>query len=324
MMRPVFWCMALCSSCLVLAVQAATTGDMTLVPVKVSAHAYYVEGELGLASGANQGFNSNAGFVVTDDGIVVVDALGTPALGRALIDAIRKVSSKPIKRVIVTHYHADHFYGLQSFKEIGVEVWAHQEAREYLENAEAPRRLAQRRADLFPWVDESTRIVPPDAYLQGDTEFTLGGLHFDVVYLGPAHSPEDIAVVVREDRVVFAGDIIVAGRIPFVGDADSKRWLAAIDRLLALKPMMLVVGHGKASVDPVKDLQVTKEYLVYLRSAMGKAVADFVPFDEAFGATDWSRFSKLPAFGAANHINAYGTYLTMERESLQSTQPNTD
>ena len=304
--------------------QAAATSDITLVPIKVSAHAYYVEGELGLASAANQGFNSNAGFVVTDDSIVVVDALGTPALGQALIDAIHKVSSKPIKRVIVTHYHADHFYGLQSFKKIGVEVWAHKEAREYLENSEAPRRLAQRRADLFPWVDEFTRIVPPDAYLDGDTEFTLGGLHFDVVYLGPAHSPEDIAVVVREDSVVFAGDIIVAGRIPFIGDADSKRWLAAIDRLVALKPMMLIVGHGKASVDPVKDLPVTKEYLLYLRSAMGRAVDDFVPFDEAYEATDWNRFAKLPAFDAANRINAYGTYLTMERESLQSRQPNND
>jgi hypothetical protein len=90
-----------------------------------------------------------------------------------------------------------------------------------------------------------------------------------------------------------------------------------MDRLLALKPTIMVTGHGKVSTDPASDLRLTRDYLLYLRETMGKAVEDFVPFDEAYRKTDWSRFSPVPAFEAANRINAYGTYLLMERESLQ-------
>jgi len=101
-----------------------------------------------------------------------------------------------------------------------------------------------------------------------------------------------------------------------VGEADSRLWLRQIERLLELKPRVIVTGHGEVSRDPERDLGLTRDYLLYLREAMGKAVADFVPFDEAYAKTDWSRFAKLPAFEAANRVNAYGTYLLMERESL--------
>ena len=287
-----------------------------LVPVEVAPQVYFVQGQSGVASAENEGFNANAGFVVTGEGVVVVDALGTPALGAALLEAIRKITPKPVKRVIVTHYHADHFYGLAPFKAAGAEIWAHRDALRYLEGEEAPRRLVQRARDLFPWVDESMPLVRADLWLDGDTSFRLGGVQFDVRHFGPAHSPEDLIVAVPAKGVVFSGDILFAGRIPFVGDADSRQWLDRIDRLLAMKPGVLVTGHGEASRDPGRDLALTREYLVYLREAMGKAVEDFTPFEEAYAKTDWSRFSQVPAFAAANRVNAYGTYLTMERELL--------
>jgi glyoxylase-like metal-dependent hydrolase (beta-lactamase superfamily II) len=296
---------------------AAATGPIALQPVKVSEHAWYVQGQPGVASPANQGFNSNAGFVVTPEGVVVIDALGTPALGRALLRAIRGVTDKPIKRVIITHYHADHFYGLAAFKQAGAEVWAHQEAREYLESGEGAQRLEQRRRDLKPWVDDMNAMVPPDHWLDADTSFTLGGIGFDLIYMGPAHAPDDLVVVVRNDKLLFSGDILFSGRVPFVGNADSRRWLATMDRLLALKPAVMVPGHGPVSRDPAADLVFTRDYLLYLRQAMGRAVEDMVPFEDAYRQTDWKRFEKVPAFDAANRINAYGTYLLMERESLQ-------
>src|SRR6188768_3280696 len=282
-----------------------------LSPIKVTDRTYYVQGKPGLASAANEGFNSNAGFVVTDDGVVVVDALGTVPLGQALVKAIRKVTDKPIRRVIVTHYHADHFYGLKPLKDAGAEVWAHRDGRQYLESGEGALRLEQRSRDLFPWVEPGMALVGADRWLERDESFTLGGVRFDLHHLGPAHSPEDLIVVVPSEGVIFSGDILSAGRIPFVGEADSKQWLGRIDRLLALKPVLMVTGHGQASRDPVKDLALTRDYLTYLRAAMGKAVDDLVPFDEIYARTDWSRFAKVPAFDAANRINAYGTYLLM-------------
>jgi len=79
----------------------------------------------------------------------------------------------------------------------------------------------------------------------------------------------------------------------------------------------MVTGHGAVSRDPQKDLALTRDYLMYVREVMGKAVEDLTPFEEAYAKTDWSRFAKVPAFDAANRINAYGTYLLMEREALQ-------
>jgi glyoxylase-like metal-dependent hydrolase (beta-lactamase superfamily II) len=288
-----------------------------LVPVKVTERVYYVQGEPGLATAANEGYNSNAGFVITDDGVVVIDALGTPALGEALLKAIGTVTPKPVKLVILTHYHADHFYGLEPMKKAGAKIWAHRAALEYLDSGEGQKRLEQRARDLFPWVDADMLLIRADLWLDGDTSFRQGGVQFDLYRFGPAHSPEDLVIVVPGERVMFSGDILFTGRIPFVGEADSKAWLERIARLIALGPTLMVTGHGEASHNPQKDLALTRDYLTYLRATMGKAVEDFVPFEEAYARTDWSRFAKVPAFDAANRVNAYGTYLLMERESLQ-------
>ncbi len=287
-----------------------------LTPQKIARDVYMVQGKPGVASQENHGFNSNAGFVVTSDGVVVIDALGTPALGQGLVNAIRKITGKPIRTVIVTHYHADHFYGLQAFKQAGAQIWAHAAAREYLDGSEGAARLVQRRRDLAPWVNENTRLVAADKWLDGNTSFKMGGTHFDIVHLGPAHSPEDVIVIVREAGVIFTGDILFTGRIPFVGGADSKSWLKTFSTLLNLRPKIMVTGHGAPSLTPEADLALTRDYLIFLREVMGRAVNDFVSFEDAYAQTDWSRFAKLPAFEAANRINAYGTYLLMEKELL--------
>lgn len=289
---------------------------LKLKPVKISTHSYYVQGMSGAASAENQGFMSNAGFVVTDAGVIVFDALGTPALANKLVAAIAKITTQPIKRVIISHYHADHIYGLQVFKALGAEIWAHTAGQEYVGSDEAQLRLAQRREILLPWIDEKTQVLPADKWLSGDSNFEMGGLHFELRHVGPAHSSEDMAMYVKEDGVLYSGDLVFKGRVPFVGNADSRMWLEALDKLIAFNPKFMIPGHGAASGTPVADLKLTRDYLNYVRLAMGRAVKEFVPFDEAYAQTDWSQFSKLPAFLEANRANAYNTYLLMEREAL--------
>ncbi|PLX72698.1 MAG: MBL fold metallo-hydrolase [Azoarcus sp.] len=285
--------------------------------VKVGPHSWYVMGKAGMASAVNEGFMSNAGFVITPDGVVVFDALGTPALGERLIAEIRKLTDKPIRRVVISHYHADHYYGLQAFKSVGAEVWSHRRGLEALNSDGAQARLAQRRADLFPFVDDNTRLIPADLWLDGDTAFEMGGLHFRITYVGPAHAPDDVVMEVVEDRIMFAGDMLFRGRVPFVGDADTGQWLRALDLLIAARPDALVPGHGPASTNPQADLALTRDYLLYLRESMGKAVADLKSFDEAYESTDWHQWEKLPAFREANRANAYNVFLQMEKGSLR-------
>jgi glyoxylase-like metal-dependent hydrolase (beta-lactamase superfamily II) len=289
--------------------------DMT--PVRVSEHGWYVAGTPGMASSANEGFMSNAGFVITDDGVVVFDALGTPALGAQLIAEIRALTDQPIRKVVVSHFHADHYYGLQAFQDAGIEIWAHRLGEDVLASEIAQERLAQRRADLYPFVDENTRLVPADRWIDGDTRFELGGVNFRLIHVGPAHSPEDVVMEVVEDKLLFAGDMLFRGRIPFVGSADTAAWLVALDGLIALEPEVLVPGHGPASTNPRSDLKMTRDYIEFVRNAMGEAVAELKSFDEAYADTDWSDWQKLPAFREANRLNAYNVFLQMEQSLLE-------
>jgi glyoxylase-like metal-dependent hydrolase (beta-lactamase superfamily II) len=219
--------------------------------------------------------------------------------------------------VIVSHYHADHYYGIQVFKDLGAEIWAHEGGKDVAGSEGARLRYEQRKEILGRWINDRTQRFPrPDLWLSGDTDFELGGVHFRLRHVGPAHSDEDLAMFVAEDGVLYAGDLVFKGRVPFVGDADSRLWLAALDKLIAFRPKVLVPGHGGASDRPMDDLTLTRDYLRFLRERMGKAVADLIPFDEAYAKTDWSQYERMPAFEEANRRNAYNTYILMEMESL--------
>jgi glyoxylase-like metal-dependent hydrolase (beta-lactamase superfamily II) len=280
--------------------------------IQLSPSVYFVRGASGVPSQANRGHTSNAGFVITREGVVVFDALGTPVLGAELLAEIRKRTQAPIRRVIVSHYHADHFYGLAPLEAAGAEVWAHENVRPYLHSTAPKERLAERSRTLAPWVPADMAFVLPSRYLRAEETFRLGGLTFRVIPVGPAHTVEDLALLVEEEGVLFVGDLMFAGRIPFVGDADSRGWIAAIDRVVGYEPRVMVGGHGDASRNAAADLRLTRDYLVYLRKTMGEAANDLVDFEEAYGKADWSRFAHLPAFEAANRRNAYNTYIRIQ------------
>ena len=301
---------------------AQTPSSPELKALPVAEGTWYVQGVGELGSSANRNFISNAGFVVTPDGVLVVDALGSPALADELLAQIRRFTDQPVHYVVVTHCHADHIYGLQAFRKLGAKVVAHVECRQYLNSETAQRRLEASREELFPWIDEHTSLVVPDLWLgelgvarTPDMVLKLGQREFLVRHAGPSHTPEDLVVFDRHTGVLFTGDVVFRGRIPFVGGADSRSWIHALDTILALKPRIMVPGHGPLSTSPVEDLGQTRDYLAYLRQAMGQAARNLEPFEEAYARTDWSLFEHLPLFRAANRMNAYNTYLLMEHEA---------
>lgn len=306
---------------LLLSVSTAVLAGDAPLPVlaeMVTPRVFYVVGQAGAASAANQGFMSNAGFVVTDEGVVVFDTLGTPALAGQLIARIREKTSAPIRRVIVSHFHPDHFYGLAAFRAAGAEIWAHRAAVGYLDSEAARERLSERRRSLAPYLDSMGEFAKPDHYIDGESEFTLGGIHFRLLPAGPAHTPEDLVMLVDNEAVLFVGDLVFGGRLPFVGTGDSATWLASLERLLALRPRFIISGHGRHSANAETDLRLTRDYLTDLRKAMGDAVANLQAFDEADAAADWSAYRKLPLFAETHRINAYNTYLRMEQEALNA------
>lgn len=314
------WRRLLAALCCGLAAAAAGAGE-ALRAQRVAETVWFVQGEAALGSSANRNFISNAGFVLTPQGVVVIDALGSPALAEELIAVIRQVTPLPIRFLIVTHYHADHIYGLQAFQAAGAEILAHRAGRDYLNSDTAARRLAASREELSPWIDEYTRLVPADRWLDDDTVLAFGGERFHIHHVGPAHTPEDLVVHVEHAGVLFAGDLVFRGRIPFVGQADSRQWIESLARLIALEPRVVVPGHGPISTQPLADLQLTRDYLVYLRQTMAEAAANLEPFEDAYAKADWSRFEHLPLFRVANRMNAYNTYLLLEQQGSRADKP---
>jgi len=287
---------------------------------------YYILGESGVPGKDNEGHTSNAGFVVTKEGVVVFDSLGTPALGYRMIERIKEITDQPIKKVIVSHYHADHIYGLQAFKEHAkqAKIIAQQETLGYVggdratQGEAAQRRLVQRRKALAPWVDDNTYLVAADITFEKEYDFKMGDLTFEVRHLGPAHAPGDSIMLVKELGVLFSGDVIYKGRIPFLDspETDVRNWLKGLSYLTDLKPAptSIIPGHGGVGKDVSRSLGFTKKYLEFVVEAMKFGLQEYDSFKETYEKTDWSEYEDLPAFRASNRGNAYRIYLELEPE----------
>jgi glyoxylase-like metal-dependent hydrolase (beta-lactamase superfamily II) len=137
-----------------------------------------------------------------------------------------------------------------------------------------------------------------------------------------AHTPEDLVVWFPQHKLLFSGDLLFRGRIPFVGQANSSQWIEALDLMARLPARWVVPGHGPLTETPVEDVALLRKYLRYLRAAMGLAVTDLTPLDQAYAQTDWSDFDQVPMFSFANRMNAYNTYLLMEAEAIRAIQAN--
>ncbi|WP_206081083.1 MBL fold metallo-hydrolase [Marinobacter orientalis] len=287
-------------------------------PVSVD-NVYWFSGQSGVPGKQNQGFTANAGFVITDEGVVVFDALGTPSLGAAMVDKIRELTELPITHVVISHYHADHVYGLQALKDLtGAQVIAHEASSVYINSPDAGQRLEQRRQALSPWVDDNTRLVAPDVTFEEETVLESEHYRFRIVHAGPAHAPDDSLMMVEPAGVLFSGDIIQNDRVPYLASSEvnTGNWMSAIDKVRELNPRILIPGHGQASENAMEALNFTYDYLAYVRDRMGAAVEEWTEFEDAYEQTDWSRYQNLPAFDASNKANAYRVYLEMEKAAL--------
>ena len=287
--------------------------DVDMELKQVAEHTWYVQGKAGIATD-NAGFISNAGVVITDAGVVIFDALGSPSLAYKLLQKIKKITDKPIVKVVVSHYHADHIYGLQVFKELGAEIIAPDGVYEYIDSDAASSRLEERQFSLDPWVNDKTVIVIPDRIIDKSETFSVGEFKFTINVIGSAHSDGDMTLYVENDRVLFTGDLIFEGRVPFLGSNNTKHWLETLQKIEAQKLHALVPGHGPAAKEPMKAISLTRSYLAFLREKMGEAVEEMMDFDEAYNSIDWSEYQSLPAFEAANRKNAFQVYLSMEEE----------
>lgn len=232
---------------------------------KVHEDIYMVRGVDAIPSVENRGFISNAFAVLTREGWVVIDTLSTPELSKEFVEHLMRIKKLPVKYVIVTHYHPDHWYGAKTYKELGAKIIAHKKLMEFYHSGEARLALedAKRRfGDLF----KSVVLVPPDVVVEDKYTLTVGDKTFEIIYMEPAHTDNDLVVYIPSLRVLFVGDLVVYNRIPFMEDrsASSKGLVEALKRIKEMRAQVLLGGHNEPM--DMSAVDFTLGYVHFLRS----------------------------------------------------------
>jgi glyoxylase-like metal-dependent hydrolase (beta-lactamase superfamily II) len=304
-------------------VYVVNTNDPDTKPLpyyRIAKDTYFFFGNIAEVDGNNRGFNGNAGFVVTDDGVLVVDALGTPALGRRMIASIREVTDKPIRYLVITHAHPDHFYGASAFAAIpGLKVISHQGTEDYVYSSTIQRSVAYRKVFL-PREMKDFHAVVPDILIGGGnpSHITLnfGNRTFVIYDVGHHHSHGDLLMWQKEDRILWISDLAFNGRITYIGDGDlpeidkMQDWMNKTFTDIAL----MVPGHGAPQTAPFDMVAKTRKYVDELTAKMKDAIEHGESLQDAVAHSDLPEFENWPLYQLNHRINANYVYRKLEEE----------
>ena len=261
----------------------------------------------------------NAGLIVTDSGVVVIDALASPAQGELLVKTIRSVTQHPIRWLVLTHHHPDHHFGAIALRRAGARVIAHpdvstgvdEQSREAAESAWT-RVVGKAQMKGFTYAD-----VPDVAVTSVDT-LRLGGKTIVIAHpwRGPAHTAGDLIVWLPDDRVLFAGDLLIEDGVTMVVDGSSRGLLAALDTLVGLDPLVVVPGHGAIPAEPRALITRTRDYVTALRAAMRAAVERHRSLNRALDSLPPADEGRPVSLHSRERRNANRVYLEVEKEFM--------
>ncbi len=274
--------------------------DRKITFEQLSAHcwAYTAEGD------------PNSGVVIGDKFVLVSDATATPAMARDLITRIRTVSDKPIKYVLLTHYHAVRVLGASAFAAEGAtEIIASQGTLDLIHERGAQDMQSEmerfprlfRNADSVPGLTWPTLVVgggdPTRGEVPGRLTLDLGGVQVQIWHPGPGHTRGDTIAWVAEEKVLFSGDLVEYRAGVYTGDAHLQEWPATLEALRTLGATAIVPGRGEAMrgrADVDKALDYTQQWVETLYRCGKEAAAAGMDLKAAMAHT---RKSMDPIFG---------------------------
>ena len=282
---------------------------------KVAEGVYAVLGDTGRGSEGR----SNAGFVVTKTGVVVIDALASPAQGKTLLRTIRTITALPVQWLILTHHHPDHSFGAIVFKHVGAKVIANPDRRTLAsEDGEEAMVsawtgvLGLREMQGFAFADT------PDVPVAHDTTLMLGGREFMIDVPGTAHTPGDLVIWLPDSRVLFAGDLLIEDGVAMVVDGSSGGLLAALDRIEALEPLQVMPGHGRIPAKAMQLIQLTRCATLALRANMRDDVQRGVSMSRALASLPPADRDRAVSHNSRVRRNAVRIFAEMEQELMHS------
>jgi len=281
-------------------------------PVEVIPHVWTAIGATAPSTYENAGHNNNLSFIVTGDGVVVVNSGASYLLSRALHDEIRKRTDQPVRMVINENGQGHAVLGNCYWRDQGVPVIAHADAVPYM------REIG---ADYFARSDSvlresfaGTALCEPDETFTDSRVIELGDFRIEALYLGPAHSPGDVSVWLPEQGLVIAGDMAFHERmLPVFSVTNTAGWLDSWDnRFEALQATYVIPGHGH----PTNMAQVrryTRDYLVYLRAKAREVLDAGGTLEDAY-YVDQSPYAHLDTFEELATRNAGRVFEEVEFE----------
>jgi glyoxylase-like metal-dependent hydrolase (beta-lactamase superfamily II) len=273
---------------------------------KIAAHTYVIHGPLGYFSVANQGFMNNPAFVVTAEGVVVIDPGSSLQAGRMVMKQLRKVTDKPVTHVFNTHIHGDHWLANQAVLEVypNAALMAHPEMIKG-----APGR-AEEWVNLVQTLTEGftagTRAHIPTVAIGDGAELKIGGMTFRIHAPRDAHSNTDIMIQVLEDLVVFGGDNLMSKRLPRLDDATFKGSIEACRIAADLNAKRYVPGHG-----PTGGVEIVKAYEAYLTSLYAEVKKHYDAGKSDFEMKDAVVAKLKPYADWANFNDVVGKHISL-------------
>jgi glyoxylase-like metal-dependent hydrolase (beta-lactamase superfamily II) len=230
----------------------------------------------------------NSGVVIGDSAALVVDTTATPAMAQHLIGEIRRVTDKPIKYVVLSHYHAVRVLGASAYAAEGAqEVIASRGTYELI--AERGEQDMNSEIERFPRLFDAVETVPgltwPTMVFERDLTLFLGKLEVQIRHVGMGHTKGDTIVWLPQEKVLFSGDLVEYGAAAYTGDAQLAQWPATLEVLRSLAPEKLVPGRGPAlltNADANKAIDYTKSFVQTLFSAARESVTAGHDLRQAF------------------------------------------
>ena len=286
--------------------------EEALQPEKVADGVYAFIGEAGEISAANRGFVGNSGFIVGRSGVTVIDTGTSWRHGRRMLEAIARITDKPVDLVIVTHAVQEFLFGNAAFAERGITILAHRETAKLMK-----ARCEHCLQNLKPLLGEElegTRLVLPQREIDATTTIDAGGRRLELIYLGWASTPGDLAVFDRDSGVLFAGGLVSVGRIPDIRDSDFEGWQRALRRLEGLKPARVVPGYGPVSGPGA--ISQTAGYLDALDLVIRSLYAESSSLMESVEKAVLPAYRDWSMVGTTHRQNALHRYLQLELQDL--------
>ena len=203
-----------------------------------NAYAYTAEGD------------PNTGVVIGDDAVMVIDTQATPVMAQVVIRRIREVTDKPIKYVVMSHYHAVRVLGASAYQ--AQHIIASQDTRDLIveRGAQDMKSEIERFPRLFQAVETIPGLTWPTLTFKGEMTLWLGRLEVKLMQVGRGHTKGDTIVWLPQQKILFSGDLVEFDATPYAGDAYFGDWPQTLDNLAAMKPLALVPGRGAALTTP--------------------------------------------------------------------------